>query len=461
MLTYLHILFCNFMAYFVIIHSYKLKTGRIKAYLSACFCAFLGTAGELMAIAFRGAELYQQNNMLYFAIQGCILSGILLTVVFIRQCLASNWYRIYWWYGVALICLSLSNAVFYNNNAAGGSDTQGFVASLNAHNLLMFLLSLALCIGIGVLLIIISRKISVYNTLSYATKRYRYLIFAFFSLFIWVSKHALMTRNRIIFLYEISACILILIIILAVIIDQSNRKLLKIENTFLNQQKELLSWSYNNMQQRELTIHKLYHDIGNHINTLKFLIEDDELLQAQTYMEDILKIYQEIGENIYCRNHIINAVLMQKRKLSEQNGIDFAASLDLPEQLPFQDMDIMSAFSELLDIMIKACLIDSGKRSYIRLGSKIEGNHLLIEANTNAENINLSENNKRRLSRSLSNESKPYLSEVIINEIIDRLKGETAISHDNGQTTVTLRLPIKQFYIAKDKKWHRYGLENS
>lgn len=62
------------------------------------------------------------------------------------------------------------------------------------------------------------------------------------------------------------------------------------------------------MQQREETIHKLYHDIGNHINTLNYLIEDGDLLQAEAYLEDISKVYKEIGETIYCSNHIINAV---------------------------------------------------------------------------------------------------------------------------------------------------------
>lgn len=208
------------------IHSHKLKTVRIKAYLSAGFCTLLGTAGEFMAIAFREAELYQQSRLLYLAIQGCILSGVLLTVVFIRQCLASDWYRIYWWYGAAFISLSLSNAIFYNNITAGESETPVLAAALNAHNLLTYLLSLALCIGIGGLLIVISRKISVHNTLSNATKRYRYLMYVFINLIIWVSKQAPMTRNRMIYRYEITACILLLIITLAIMIYQSNRKLL-------------------------------------------------------------------------------------------------------------------------------------------------------------------------------------------------------------------------------------------
>lgn len=129
-------------------------------------------------------------------------------------------------------------------------------------------------------------------------------------------------------------------------------------------------------------------------------------------------------------------------KLCRQNGIKFVASLDLPEQLPFQEMDIMSIFSELLDIVIKACIEDTGKHFYVNLDSKEDNNCLIIEVSTNGENIKMFDDKKRKLEKMYTDESQ-YLSEAIIKEITERIKGDMTISHADGQTTITLRLPIK------------------
>lgn len=223
MLIYLQNLTFNFIAYYIIINSYKLKIGKFKAGLYAFSYVLLGSTGEILALAIRGSELYLQNTTLFFLlIQLCFLAAAILPVVYIHRYFEVEWYRIYWWYGVSFISLSLSNAAI---NQVLAIDREGIVLFelLNASDLLLYLLASAIYIGLGAILILISKKISVFNTLLYTTKRYQYPIFIFFALVIWISRQSLITRNMAIFQYEIAASILLVAIAFAILTDYSNR----------------------------------------------------------------------------------------------------------------------------------------------------------------------------------------------------------------------------------------------
>jgi hypothetical protein len=178
---------------------------------------------------------------------------------------------------------------------------------------------------------------------------------------------------------EMLILICIIIIVLYITNNYADRKLLKVENDLLKKQNEIQYANYLAMQQQELQIHKLYHDIGNHIKTIQMLVNNGETLEAKEYTVGLEQQYREIRKDFYCNNKIINAVLSQKAKICEQSNISYDAEINIKEELPFSDIDLMCVYSNLLDNAIEGCQRNEYSDNYIQVKSIIVGDYLAIK----------------------------------------------------------------------------------
>ena len=171
----------------------------------------------------------------------------------------------------------------------------------------------------------------------------------------------------------------VMVFVIFFFISWSINKTLKIENYLLKKQNEIQYDNYLEMQQQELEIHKLYHDIGSHINIISILFQNGELDEAKEYTDNLLKEYHKVRRSYYCSNKIMNAVLLQKLKTCDENNIIYELDLKTPDQLSISDFDLMCLLTNLLDNAIEACQRSNSSEKKINISTGEFGGYFSLK----------------------------------------------------------------------------------
>lgn len=127
---------------------------------------------------------------------------------------------------------------------------------------------------------------------------------------------------------------------------------------------------YMELEANQLQIRKFRHDMGNHLNAIRFLLESGSRQEAEDYFKEI-ENQITVSSRVFCRNGIVNAVLNAKYNLAVENNIDCFFHIDLENSSGIDDISLCSLFANTLDNAIEACkkLTDPAGR-YIRVRAR-------------------------------------------------------------------------------------------
>lgn len=109
---------------------------------------------------------------------------------------------------------------------------------------------------------------------------------------------------------------------------------------------------YDQLEQTQLQVRRLRHDMANHLQTLRGL-EGDAL---HRYLDALAQAPAFHSQRRYCENPVVNAVLQNKEALISAHQIDADLAVTLPADLPVSDLDLCALFANGLDNAIEACL---------------------------------------------------------------------------------------------------------
>lgn len=110
---------------------------------------------------------------------------------------------------------------------------------------------------------------------------------------------------------------------------------------------------YDQLEQSQLEVRRLRHDLANHLQTMQQLSGD----ALHRYIDALIDTPAMQPRRRYCENQIVNAVLQNKSARIEQSEIQSSFSVSLPSDLPLQDIDLCALFANGLDNAIEACLV--------------------------------------------------------------------------------------------------------
>jgi sensor histidine kinase regulating citrate/malate metabolism len=215
-----------------------------------------------------------------------------------------------------------------------------------------------------------------------------------------------------------------LIIIILLAINQSDKRVLRIENNLLKKQSELQYESYAGIQKYELELHKLYHDIGNHIKTIQILVDQGDKQEAKNYTEELINQYRVISKDYYCNNKILNAVLINKVQICEENRIVTQIDLQLPDNNSIRDIDLMCIFANLLDNAIEGCRRNPNASNYIHIKTTVMNNFLSIFVINSKDKTARIVNDKGRYATTKQDKKAHGYGLRILDEIIERYEGQ-------------------------------------
>jgi len=437
---YIILFIYEFMIYAIMCHCYPLKTTKIRAYLFAFLCScFVPINNTLSNIYLGGGIIPETQYVILFNNFIMVLEQVIL-LIFIIKVIDIVWYQSYWLtILLSAILVPPYQLIYYNLFTDMNADYDVIIQPVTLDNLPKYLLIFVISIAWGLFILYLCRYLKKAKKVNQISK---WSWFALYSIYVLIILNT--DRQYHIQKEDIAKIwrggdnyrqLIFLVIAVAIImflsISYADKKLLKVENNLLKEQIEIQYNNYLLLQQQEMKIHKLYHDIGNHINTIQVLVSNGENLEAKSYTESLAQQYQNIKKDYYSNNKIINAVLTEKTKICTQSGITYDIDISIPETLPIQDIDLMSVYSNLLDNAIEGCQRNNSTNNYIKVKTSVIGDYLAIKiVNSKSAEIT-SKTDKFNFTTWKKDKSMHGYGIRILEEIVNRYNGQKELL-DNG-----------------------------
>lgn len=430
---YLMIFIYEFTVYLVMCKSYHLKMAKKKAYLLAFLLSNFVPLNNTLSNLFLGSGLIAETQEI-LVLNNCIMiMEQLLLLVFVILVLDIEWYRCYWLTIILHAFLLIPFQMLYYQQFTHMNETyDSIIHPVTLDTLPQYILILIISIAWGSLFLYFSKFIKRLNKVHHMTKWSWYALYSVYTFIVLNStrRYHYQVGDNAVLLRGVDnyRLLLFLIIAIAVImflsISYSDRRLLKVENNLLKEQIEIQYENYLLAQQQEMKIHKLYHDIGNHINTIQVLVKNGETQEAKAYTENLAIQYQNINKDIYCNNKIINAVLLQKVKACAQFGISYDIDISLPDTLFIRDIDLMSIYSNLLDNAIESCQRNANAMNYIKIKTSLLGDYLVVKIMNSKPVTSASSKDKHSFSTWKKDKNMHGYGLRILEEIVERYDGQ-------------------------------------
>ena len=213
----------------------------------------------------------------------------------------------------------------------------------------------------------------------------------------------------------------------------------KREKALLNQQAKLQFDYYSSLEKNQQTIRKMNHDIKNHIQALKIFSENNDTEGFKKYVGEMTSSY-DVKRIEYCENNIVNAAVSSKEAMAREKGIIFETSINLPEKIDIDSMDIVSVFTNLLDNAIEEC-------DRIKEGEKKISLDCVCKKGTIAiccENSCLNEEKAKKLTTQKKDKFLHGLGTNIVRNIAEKYNGSYSTNAENGKFSASILMGCKE-----------------
>jgi len=173
--------------------------------------------------------------------------------------------------------------------------------------------------------------------------------------------------------------VVIILLIIVFINSWGKGRYMERENHYLEIQRILMQQHYEAMKEQISLTRKLRHDIANHLFTLETLEKDGKEKEASGYRQYLEKQYEKLKKVGYCTDPLIDAVIFQKKKLCEKEGIVFDVELLTLRMDWMEEFDRMRLFFDLTEYAVQRVRdLGEGKGGSIYLSCGSEKGYTLI-----------------------------------------------------------------------------------
>lgn len=393
----------------------------------AFLCGNLFPLTDTLAAILVGGGKIPYTVSVFWILKLCQILQEIIKVMFIYYLAKQQWFKYYWWGIILQFAIGIIYIVVYDFRFLTSVDGKILFTPIDINTLPEYIMALVYIILFGLVCILISRFFIRKIKLNALSKWVWLSIYTIWGGVVLMSDKSYGEESADILsrmgnIKQLTIFIVVAIIVLLITVNHSERKVLQIENNLLKQQNEIQYTNYLTLQQHDVNIHKLYHDIGNHMSTIRVLLEDGDNVKARKYAENLMTQYRNIKRNYYTDNKIINAVLISKTDHLVENNITYHIDICVPEELSIRDIDLMSVFSNLIDNAIENCSKVEVENRYINIKSAMIKNYLTIDI-TNSKSNNYIQDNDHFVTWKEDKKLHGY-GLKIIHEIMEKYEGE-------------------------------------
>lgn len=189
-------------------------------------------------------------------------------------------------------------------------------------------------------------------------------------------------------------------------------------------------------------LHKIWHDLNNHIKNLELLMNSSDHKDSLQYIESLKKSADKIPNKILTGNKIADVVLNRKSTDATLNNIKFHVNATIPSILSIEDADFSSILFNTIDNAIEASLnIENKEDRFIEIEIYLKKQYLCYQIINNVSPFQLNQS-KKYFNR------KKYISPgyglMILQDIADKYDGYLKYGAKNDQFILRMYLLLDE-----------------
>ncbi len=220
------------------------------------------------------------------------------------------------------------------------------------------------------------------------------LIFIALNVFMVPNYRETLYTGRVLQGYFILSLVLLLLlmwfnVIFLLMANSLNRNArLQQENHFLSMQRE----RYESLKAAIEETRQARHDTRHHFNQLSALADEGDLAKIRAYLNKAAQRIPSLDMS-FCENRAADSVIGYYCALARQEGVPFQAQIDLPAQLPVDEIDLCLVLSNLLENALEASARTAPERRRIGVQAHVHSGRLALIQVENAFDGEVSEKN--------------------------------------------------------------------
>ena len=200
---------------------------------------------------------------------------------------------------------------------------------------------------------------------------------------------------------------------------------IEVENKALEYQNQLNLNYFSELKENETELRKIKHDISGCLKTMKEIIyTEKDTEKAQHFFDELSMTLGNITTGFYCKNSLINAIIISKSKICDKQGIRLSAEIKIPEALNISDTDICRILVNMLDNAIEANEKED-KNKFIDLSIKENDGFIYLSTRNPFSGENIGSTTKE-------NKKEHGYGLRILNDIAQKYNGYTKTAADKN-----------------------------
>lgn len=150
--------------------------------------------------------------------------------------------------------------------------------------------------------------------------------------------------------------VLAVVLMMSVLVLNINRQY-EVEKelaTLKSEQTELLERDYTTLNNAYAVNAKLFHDLHNHIGTLRQFLSHEKYQEAIQYLDELQEPIREMTDTVWTGDETVDYLLNSKTAIAAEKQILFEAQVEFPRHTNIRSADLCAILGNLLDNAIEA-----------------------------------------------------------------------------------------------------------
>ncbi|MGL5550032.1 MAG: GHKL domain-containing protein [Culicoidibacterales bacterium] len=232
-----------------------------------------------------------------------------------------------------------------------------------------------------------------------------------------------------------------LVTVVSVYRERLHQKILRENFNILQRHTQTKEQYFKKVKENYVVTNALKHDFKNHALILQELVTTKNYAELQKYLHQFQTQLRNAELAAPSNNQIVNAIIGHHLAQCQQAAISFTYVLQIPEQLPFQEFDLVVLYGNLLDNALEACrrLAPEASKS-IHCKSRIQGDYYFLSI-SNTYDGKVSVANQHLLTRK-KNKKTHGIGLENVQVTVAKYGGDCQITYDETQFSVAILLPL-------------------
>lgn len=169
----------------------------------------------------------------------------------------------------------------------------------------------------------------------------------------------------------------------------------------------------------------LRHDLNNHFLVLSGLLDGEKYETAKSYAHSLRTNSLPLSVPVATGRAALDVLLNEKLSHARRNGIRISCRVQIPQNIPIDDMDLCVIFSNVLDNAINACRNTESAEKTLSVTTKTRSRFLVIESANSAPS---------------QKDIKPGTGLNNIRRMAEKYQGTTEITNSGGRFHISILL---------------------